>query len=105
MKRHIVSALTVLLSTLFVFPQQTEILQALKDFDQGHHMLEQANRLMATYHQAELTDGLIKFNASVPTDSLRQQVWYWTGEYYYDQAQYKQAIGYGEKALPLCHYD
>ena len=105
MKRYFVSALIVLLSALLAFPQQDAVLQALKDFDHGSQKMEQANRLMSIYHQAQLTDELIKFNASVPADSMQQQVWYWTGEFFYDQAQYKQAISYGEKALPLCHDD
>ena len=48
-------------------------------------------------------DEEVKMAEGTPVDSLRQQVWYWAAEWYYDQQAYKQAEQYALKALPLYH--
>ena len=62
---------------------------------------QEANRLFKWLGDQEFTDSLVQFDSAMPTDSLRQQVWYWAAEYFYDQQQYQKAVEYGEKALPL----
>lgn len=104
MKRILLSVATIVLASILTFAQEEAVMKALKAFD-GSPTVEQANRLMKIYHQAEITEGPIQFTTQIPNDSIRQQVWYWTGEYFYDRSQYKQAIGYAEKALPLCRDD
>ena len=39
----------------------------------------------------------------MPADSLRQQVWYWASEWFYDKQDYTQSKDYGLKALKLYH--
>ena len=69
---------------------------------EGQERLQAANRLMETYHQEELTDGLLCFDDRTHPDTLCQQVWYWTAEHYYASGNYQDALQYGELALPLC---
>ena len=69
---------------------------------EGQERLQAANRLMETYHQEELTDGLLCFDDRTHPDTLCQQVWYWTAEHYYASGNYHDALQYGELALPLC---
>ena len=53
--------------------------------------------------KAEFVDEEIVFPDGTPADSLQKQVWYWAGEWMYDQQQYERAEAYALKALPLCH--
>lgn len=60
-----------------------------------------AGKLMAAFHEEELTDELVQFAAGTPSTEVTRQVWYWAGEYYYAQADYKPAVKWATKALPL----
>ena len=68
----------------------------------GKQQVRIANEIMKIYNNAQLTEELVVFKDNTRIDSLNQQVWYWTAEYYYDQQDFKKAIEYGNKALPLC---
>ncbi len=68
----------------------------------GKQQVRIANEIMKIYNNAQLTEELVVFKDNTHIDSLNQQVWYWTAEYYYDQQDFKKAIEYGNKALPLC---
>ncbi len=61
-----------------------------------------ANRFFDLLHSEELTEEHIRFTTSVHPDTLRQQVFYWAAEYYYDRQQYDRAVAYGQRSLPLC---
>ncbi|MBQ9217481.1 MAG: tetratricopeptide repeat protein [Muribaculaceae bacterium] len=76
----------------------------LEQFDkaQGGAVVTLANQLMRTFNDEQFTDQLVQFQAATPVDSMRQQVWYWAAEWYYDKQQYDLALHYGGKALPLC---
>ena len=63
-----------------------------------------ANLFFGELLKAEFIDEEIAFPDGTPADSLCQQVWYWAGEWMYDQQLYEQAEAYALKALPLCHY-
>ncbi len=63
-----------------------------------------ANRFFLELDKEEFTDEKMQFSEGTPMDSVRQQVWYWAAEWFYDRQQYDQAESYGLKALPLCHY-
>lgn len=65
--------------------------------------IETANRFFQLLQEAEITDTPITLRPGTPTDTLRQQVWYWAAEYYHAQQDYTLAVDYGLKALPLCH--
>lgn len=62
---------------------------------------ESANKFFAYLDSKEFTDSKIHFSTATPTDSLRQQVWYWAAEWYNDIQDYNRAKGYALKALPL----
>lgn len=74
--------------------------QLLQQFEKTEKV-QDANKLFQLLNDEEFTESLIQFKDGTPKDSLRQQVWYWTAEYLYDQQQYQRAVEYGEKALPL----
>lgn len=74
----------------------------LEQFNQQHNATT-ANRFFDELLKAEFIDEKVAFNNETPTDSMRQQVWYWAAEWLYDQQQYDEAAKYGQKALPLFH--
>lgn len=82
----------------------SEICKWLDEFErsQGSMRVEFANRLMNMFHEEELTDGLLRFDAKTHPDTLSQQVWYWSAEYFYAVQNFQLAQVYGKKALPLC---
>lgn len=55
------------------------------------------------------SDGFIdepcRFGAGVPSDSVRQQVYYWAGELLYDRQNYQLSASYCRRALPLYNGD
>lgn len=71
------------------------------DKEQGGAVVTVANQVMRAVNDDELTDQLIQFASTTPIDSLRQQVWYWAAEWFYDRQQYDLAEEYGLKVLPL----
>lgn len=62
--------------------------------------LEAANQLMRIYSEAELCDPIV-YGKGAAKDSLRMEVWYWTGEYYYASQRYQEAVKLAHRALPL----
>ena len=66
---------------------------------------DHANRFFKELLKLEFVDEPVSFASSTPADSLRQQVFYWAGEWFYDQQQYRQAEQYALKALPLYHVE
>ena len=66
--------------------------------------LQAANRLMHIFSDDGLCDPIV-FGASTPKDSLRKQVWYWSGEYFYARQRYQDAVKRGQRALPLFRAD
>ncbi len=81
--------------------QEHEVDQLVSLFDSSQNP-STANAFMQELHRQEFTDTLIRFTAKTPTDTLRQQVWYWAAEYFYDLQQYDAAEQYALKALPYC---
>jgi tetratricopeptide (TPR) repeat protein len=65
--------------------------------------VDAANRFFALLDQEQFTEEKIHFSSQVPADSVRQQVWYWASEWFYDQQDYNQGKDYGLKALKLYH--
>ncbi|MBQ7461437.1 MAG: tetratricopeptide repeat protein [Bacteroidaceae bacterium] len=75
---------------------------ALQAFDKQTNVTT-ANRFFDDLLKAEFIEEKTEFPIGTPTDSLRQQVWYWAAEWMYDLQKYKQAEAYALKALPLYH--
>lgn len=63
-----------------------------------------ANKIFDFLNKKEITDSKIVFAENTPKDSLRQQLWYWVAEWYYDVQDYHTAKKYALKALPLFKY-
>ncbi len=82
--------------------QQHAIEKALDDYNHAPSV-ETANRFFSLLDQEEFTEEKIRFSPQVPTDSVRQQVWYWASEWFYDKQDYNQGKDYGLKALKLYH--
>lgn len=60
-----------------------------------------ANLLMEIFHKMELTPTLSKFDQHTSDTIISREVFYWSGEYFYETADYKKALDYSLKALPL----
>lgn len=98
-----VSILVMLLTVSFSLPAQVHRVESsLEAFDK-HSDTATANRFFGELLKAAFTDEEVAFADNTPQDSLRQQVWYWAAEWFYDQQRYEQAAEYGLKALPLYH--
>ena len=78
--------------------------ELLIQFDQtvGTAKTKLANDFFAHYINEEIADSVIRFKPTTHPDTLRQQVYYWAAEFFYDQQQYSTAEEYGLKALPFC---
>ena len=75
--------------------------QLLSQFN-GNPQVASANAFFRQLDKEQFTDVPIQFAPGVHPDTLKQQVWYWAAEYFYDRQDYKNAVSYGLKALPLC---
>ena len=82
--------------------QQHNIEKALDDYNHAPSA-ETANRFFSLLDQEEFTEEKIRFSTHVPPDSVRQQVWYWAAEWFYDKQDYNTGRDYGLKALKLYH--
>jgi len=60
-----------------------------------------ANAFFQTLLDEEFLDEPLVFGPDTPLDRLREQVWYWAGEYFYDRAEYQQSKEFTLKAMPL----
>ena len=78
-----------------------------KALDQYNRALtvDAANQFFALLDREQFTEEKIQFSSKVPADSVRQQVWYWASEWFYDQQDYNQGKDYGLKALKFYHGD
>lgn len=69
----------------------------------GKEKVALANQFLADYIVAEnISEQAVSFSATAHPDTLRQQVYYWAAEYFYDKQQWAEAEKYALKALPLC---
>lgn len=73
----------------------------LRAFDRAESVAA-ANAFFRQLDAEQFTDAPIRFTDRAPRDTLRQQVWYWAAERYYDRQQYAEAEAYALRALPLC---
>ena len=104
------TCLLVLLVTMLYSPvangqtqtgKPSAVERLLDDFNQSPSATK-ANAFFSALLKEELIDEPLTFTQQTHRDTLCQQVWYWSGEYFYDQQQYQKAEDYASKALPLC---
>ena len=94
--------MTVLALLMSICAMAQDVESALAKFDKQTSVAA-ANLFFSELLKAEFVDEETVFPDGTPADSLKQQVWYWAGEWMYDQQQYERAEAYALKALPLCH--
>lgn len=95
-----------LIALLSLFPSMADaqsVEDALVSFDHEQG-ISAANVFFRVLDQEEFTGEKIQFADNTPLDSVRQQVWYWAAEWFYERQDYDKSTAYGLKAIPLCHY-
>lgn len=75
---------------------------ALYEESQGSKHIATANQLMEIFHNADLTAELVIFDSDTPDSTISREIFYWASEYFYEIQDFKSALNYGLKALPLC---
>ncbi|MGN0213935.1 MAG: ATP-binding protein [Muribaculaceae bacterium] len=60
-----------------------------------------ANRLFDILNEENFFDEPFAIPSNWPTDSLRAEVWLAATIYYYEKQQFREAVNYGNRALPL----
>ena len=93
---------TVMMATAS-FADDAKVEQRLRDFEK-HETAQGANAFLEALRAEEFFDEPIRFTANDPKDTVMQQVCYWAAEWYYDRAEYQQAVNYASKAIPLYHF-
>ena len=98
-------SILVILLTICPLASQAQSCAVEQALDQFNRILtaDAANHFFTLLDQEQFTEEKIQFSPSVPADSVRQQVWYWASEWFYDKQDYNQGRDYGLKALPLYH--
>ena len=102
-KQPLLVFLFIVFQTVFSFgkPAADNLSERFAAFD-AQPSASAANAIFAVLQRQGLTEKLIKFTAATPVDTLRQQVWYWMAEHYYDRQDYVAAATQAERAFPLC---
>ena len=101
-KRFLLIVLMALSCVVNMMAQQHAVEKALHEYDR-QLTVDAANRFFSLLDQEEFIEEKIHFSSQVPADSVRQQVWYWASEWFYDKQDYNQGKDYGLKALKLYH--
>ena len=104
MFKNIIIPIAILLSMcpIMTMAQQHAVEKALDEYNRAL-TVDAANRFFTLLDQEEFTEGKVEFPSRVPADSVRQQVWYWAAEWFYDKQDYNSSKDYGLKALKLYH--
>ncbi len=100
---RILCLLTILLTAIPAV--KADVATTLKAFDGAHDqptMLRLARAFFDELKDMDFFDPTVRVAQATPADTLREQVWYWAAEYFYDQQDYEQCESYGRKALPFC---
>ena len=93
-------SLTTIVLLLACAGSRADVVDSLLRAFERNADLQAANRLMRIYSEADLCDP-ITYGSAASKDSLRMEVWYWTGEYYYARQRYQDAVKLAQRALPL----
>ena len=99
MKRRIFSLLILL--CLSVGNRAANPIDSLLESFDKRPTAQTANKFFDILHKGGLLDKPLRLTDSMSSDSLRQQVWYWAGEYGYAIQDYDLAVNYARRALRL----
>lgn len=106
-KYIVITAIVTILSVFISaegLAQNTEFDRIVEEFNRSRGKVRDANNLFSYLDKEGFTDSKIVFTNNTPSDTLRQQVWYWAAEWYNEQQEYQKAKDYALKALPLFRY-
>lgn len=106
-KYIVITAIVTILSVFISaegLAQNTEFDRIVEEFNRSGGKVRDANNLFSYLDKEGFTDSKIVFTNNTPSDTLRQQVWYWAAEWYNEQQEYQKAKDYALKALPLFRY-
>lgn len=92
-------------SALAGFAGETAHIDSLLTIFAAQPSVTVANAILDRLDAEGITDQHYHFSNGATTDTLRQQVLYWSAEYYYAQQRYDQTMNCGQEALPLFHGD
>ena len=102
--KTIISIVAGIILTLLPLQARADVEQLLEQFGQTQQpatLTQLANQFFDELHAQQFIDEPCRFGSSTPVDTLREQVWYWAAEFFYDNQQYDRAEQYGRMALPL----
>jgi len=102
--KTIISIVAGIILTLLPFQARADVEQLLEQFGQTQQpatLTQLANQFFDELHAQQFIDEPCRFGSATPVDTLREQVWYWAAEFFYDNQQYDRAEQYGRMALPL----
>jgi AraC-like DNA-binding protein len=89
---------------MFAFHLEADVVASLEQFNEAEDqpsMLRHAVTFFNELQGYDFFDYSSDFDRTTPVDTLREQVWYWAAEYFYDRQDYESSEQYGRKALPL----
>lgn len=90
-----------LLVPLSSFASADKVEALISRFEKSSDKVKITNDLFDQLREEGLIDDNTRFKPNTPIDSVRQQFYYWTGEWYCEQQNYQLSKDYGLKALPL----
>ena len=96
--------LCLLVGAMFAFHLEADVVASLEQFNEAEDqpsMLRHAVTFFNELQGYDFFDYSSDFDRTTPVDTLREQVWYWAAEYFYDRQDYESSEQYGRKALPL----
>lgn len=92
--------MTLLVALVAATAQAQNVESQLKVFDEQTSATA-ANAFFDELLKAEFVDEKVVFGKETPTDSLRQQVWWWAAEWLYAEQKFKESEKYALQSLPL----
>lgn len=107
MKALTATALMVLLPVDIIAAEKMTVPQILTAFDSANvsRQKELANRFFDILNGEDYFDEPYSMPTNWPADSVRAKVWLTAACYFFDTQQYKNAVKFGNKALPLMSGD
>lgn len=96
--------LCLLVGAMLAFHLEADVVASLEQFNEAEDqpsMLRHAVAFFNELQEYDFFDYSSDFDSTTPVDTLREQVWYWAAEYFYDRQDYESSEQYGRKALPL----
>ena len=107
MKALTATALMVLLPVDIIVAEKMTVPQILTAFDSANvsRQKELANRFFDILNGEDYFDEPYSMPTNWPADSVRAKVWLTAACYFFDTQQYKNAVKFGNKALPLMSGD